>query len=349
MTLCPKSWILAFLVISISPLAASERSEKQKIEKKFDVVVWGQTQSLTDNLIRVARQIAAQGGDIDVYRKRFEEVGGHWEDTKKEFARRGVDWNKDTIYFGHIDWVAYETVDLKVRKIKRPIDHRVRFYVAANLKKDESPTSDKISERLYVFSEGQYSRFNPTIGEIDKLNAVVAQDGWRGLSFENVDAAFVHPVTRNAYFFSGSEYERFDFRTEQQREDKNGVTERGIIGKDDWTGVWHDLDAAVFHPKRDMLYFFKGDKYQRFSISEDKVVGDGRTIGIDGWKGVMTHLDAAVLSTDGKQIYFIKGDRCQIFSLKADKVIQTSSLKEVFTGLKGQVKAALVRPEIELD
>jgi len=45
------------------------------------------------------------------------------------------------------------------------------------------------------------------------------------------------------------------------------------------------VEAVLVHPKNNKAYFFKGDKYYRFSFDPDKVEGPF-TIGEDGWAGV---------------------------------------------------------------
>jgi hypothetical protein len=345
-----------FFAIAVGVSVAGEGNEKRKVEERFDVVVWGDTQSLTDNLSRVARQIAAQGGDLGVYIKRFEEVGGHWQKSKEVFAEKGIRWNEDTIYFGHVDWITKERVGLGALSFERPIDHMVRFYVAANRKKGDD---DKISERIYAFSGDRYFRANPVTNRVDKgieEAARIGETGWRGITLREIDAAVVHPRTQIAYFFKNNKYESFDFLKERSRADRNGrrkvATINGTDAGDGWDGVWHDLDAAVFHPKRGAIYFFKGEIYQKFSIEKNRVVkfDDGswsHKIGVDGWEGVEPNLDAAVLGTSGKTIYFFKNGHCQIFDINKDKVVNLCPNSEVFEGMPTDIDAVLVRPEIE--
>lgn len=76
--------------------------------------------------------------------------------------------------------------------------------------------------------------------------------------------------------------------------------------------------AATMHPNG-KAYFFRGDKYQRYDFTSDKVDKVGRT-GTDGWSGVWKGgVDAAVLHPNGKA-YFFRGDKYQRYDFKSEKV-----------------------------
>jgi hypothetical protein len=93
-------------------------------------------------------------------------------------------------------------------------------------------------------------------------------DGWKGVWTTGIDAVVSHP-NHKVYFFKGDRYQRFDFAREAAGQ--NPVDREGRIGIDGWKGVWSNIDAAVLHPVNGKIYFFKGDRYQRFDFTNTTV------------------------------------------------------------------------------
>jgi hypothetical protein len=80
----------------------------------------------------------------------------------------------------------------------------------------------------YFFRGDRYQRFDFQTDRVDKDNARIGVDGWKGLWTTGIDAAIVHPRNGKAYFFRGDRYQRFDFQTD--RVDKDNA----LIGVDGW-------------------------------------------------------------------------------------------------------------------
>jgi len=75
---------------------------------------------------------------VSVYEKRYKTLKLHCDDAKKKFKEAGVDWKKDTVYFGMIDWWAKSSFLGQ----KFTSDHKIQFYVAAKKKRNDGGSSD---------------------------------------------------------------------------------------------------------------------------------------------------------------------------------------------------------------
>ncbi|MCK6550603.1 hemopexin repeat-containing protein [Myxococcota bacterium] len=170
--------------------------------------------------------------------------------------------------------------------------------------------------KVYFFRGDRYQRYNFDLEQIDKDDARIGVDGWRGVWTTGIDAALNHPRNGKVYFFKGDRYQRFSF--DRERVDRDNAR----IGIDGWHGVWSNgIDAALIHPKNGKAYFFKDDRYQRFDFDTERVDKDDARIGIDGWRGVWSSgIDAALVHPRNHKAYFFKGDRYQRFDFDADRV-----------------------------
>jgi hypothetical protein len=119
--------------------------------------------------------------------------------------------------------------------------------------------------------------------------------------------------SRKAYFFTGSQYVRYDIAA-----DKADPGYPKPIASS-WPGVFdRDIDAAVVWPNR-KGYFFRGSEYVRYDVAADKAdPGHPKPIS-SGWHGVFDRdLDAAVLWPNGKA-YFFRGSEYLRYDVAADK------------------------------
>ena len=109
-----------------------------------------------------------------------------------------------------------------------------------------------------------------------------SSDGdFASLPFDRVDAAFRFLKDGKAYIFSGEEYASYDL---DRREMDPGSPAR--VGIDGWLGgPTGDFDAVFQHPTNGIVYFFKGVKYYRFIVSQDRFQSGSGRIGVDGWHG----------------------------------------------------------------
>lgn len=133
-------------IFSPTPAGASHESEKTKIYNKFEVVSFGPSERLTDNLWRIYKACAGNGtskDSLEVYKKRYKELKSHWDDAEKKFKENKVDTNSEPVYVGFIDWVQKSEVLPGAPQV--PTDHFIQFYVAAR-KQDKNKDDDPAVE-----------------------------------------------------------------------------------------------------------------------------------------------------------------------------------------------------------
>ncbi len=123
-----------------------------------------------------------------------------------------------------------------------------------------------------------------------------------------------------AYFFKGSQYDRYDVKTDKV----DAGYPKPIAGN--WPGFpaafAGGVDAYVLWPNG-KAYFFKGNQYIRYDMAEDKVdAGYPKPIA-GNWPGFagafLTGINAGVVWNNGKA-YFFKGSKYIRYDIKTDKV-----------------------------
>jgi len=126
---------------------------------------------------------------------------------------------------------------------------------------------------------------------------------------------------KQIYFFSGSEYWRYDWALGGVTLDRVDLTKypRSIAGPADpalrrwWPGLFSSGIDAAFCWRNGKVYLFSGDRYVRYDARLDAVdPGYPRSIG-DNWKGVRAagfdkDIDAALHWGNG-QVYWFKKDK----------------------------------------
>lgn len=124
-------------------------------------------------------------------------------------------------------------------------------------------------------------------------------------------------TAKRVYFFSGTQYVRFDSAT-------NSVPSgypRDIAPM--WGGLPAGIDTALYRGKG-RVYFFVGDQYYRYTVIRNAVdAGYPRPIA-GNWPGMSeagfaTGIDAAV-NWDGNKVYFFKGAQYVRYDMAVDKV-----------------------------
>jgi GH24 family phage-related lysozyme (muramidase) len=131
----------------------------------------------------------------------------------------------------------------------------------------------------------------------------------------------VSPGKEKAYFFTGSDYVRYDVAADAVDE---GYPQP-IAGA--WSGLFDDVDAAIEWPDGN-AYFFKGGQYAKYDMTADRVA-DEYPKDIDGnWPGVWTDgVDAAVLWPGGESVYFFKGDEYVKYDVASDAAAEGYPMK----------------------
>ncbi len=192
--------------------------------------------------------------------------------------------------------------------------------------------------KAYLFSEGQYIRYDLASRTTDKGYPLITSKIWNfpGGFNHDIDAA-INWGNGKAYFFKGDEYIRYDMST--------GKVDKGYPVK--ISKYWKipnyftsDLDAAMNYGNG-KAYFFKGNKYIRYDIATDKVdEGYPKYIG-RGWKGldgkvepykleftldkVMVHNDGDSGANQGDLFWKIKFNDKTISKRKADETVSMAS------------------------
>jgi Hemopexin len=124
------------------------------------------------------------------------------------------------------------------------------------------------------------------------------------------------------YFFKDSDYVRYDI-AEDKVDDGYPLSIGAFWPGMQGVGFGSGLDTAL-DGGNGKTYFFKGDRYVRYDLVQDKV-DDGYPLSIGQfWPGMQaagfgSNLDAAMNAGNGKA-YFFKGDRYVRYDLPADRV-----------------------------
>jgi hypothetical protein len=155
--------------------------------------------------------------------------------------------------------------------------------------------------------------------------------GWAGWPAEwgpgDVDAAFYYPGNEKFYLFKGSEYSRHS---------AGGAVDPGyprpIAGNwsqfpAEWAAT--GVDAAVWSPENNKVYFFKGDSYSRASWGENMDAGYPAAIA-DAWSGWPQSwgtgdVDAVTYYPGTRKFYFFKG--YEYFQHDRSDPVQSGQLK----------------------
>ena len=120
-----------------------------------------------------------------------------------------------------------------------------------------------------------------------------------------------------AYFFKGSQYQRYDLATDKV----DAGYPKPIQGN--WPGFPASFAAGIDAYAlwtNGKAYFFKGDGYIRYDLATDTVDAGYPKPVAGNWPGVFTsNINAAAVWTNGKA-YFFKGSQYQRYDLATDKV-----------------------------
>jgi hypothetical protein len=128
-----------------------------------------------------------------------------------------------------------------------------------------------------------------------------------------VDAA-INWGNGKTYFFSGSQYYRFDNRTDQV----DPGYPKAIA--DNWPGLTLDRVDACVNWDNGKAYFFRRNQYWRYDINNEAVDSGWPKLIKDNWRGLFdVGLDGAINWGNGK-VYFFKGNQYSRYDIKNEAV-----------------------------
>ncbi|RKZ91515.1 MAG: hypothetical protein DRR19_06990 [Candidatus Parabeggiatoa sp. nov. 1] len=124
-----------------------------------------------------------------------------------------------------------------------------------------SLTGEDLSRKLFFFKNNRYLRLDANTGDIDDGYPKLLSQGWPGVTFERIDAAFVWSNT--VYFFKGNKYIRCTLGAEKPVDSgyPQLISER-------WSGITFERIDAAIALDDGKTYFFKGDEYIRYDMVE---------------------------------------------------------------------------------
>ncbi len=138
------------------------------------------------------------------------------------------------------------------------------------------------AERAYFFKGDEYIRYNVGENRVPDGYPQKIQGNWHNWpsNFVDIDAAVMYDAER-AYFFKGDEYIRYNVGENRV---PDGYPQKIQGNWHNWPSHFVNIDAAVMY-NAESAYFFKGDEYIRYSVSENRVP-DGYPKKIQGdWHG----------------------------------------------------------------
>ena len=179
------------------------------------------------------------------------------------------------------------------------------------------------NQKIYFFNGSEYIRVDPNSGwDADPNYPKPIAGNWPGFpaNFSNgVDAALWSDTNQKIYFFKGSEYIRVD-PNNGWNVDPNYP--KPIAGN--WPGFpatfATGVDAAIWSPTNQKIYFFKGSEYIRVDPNNGWNVDPGYPKPVDGnWPGFpddfangdsfANGVQAALWSDTNQKMYFFKKNR----------------------------------------
>ncbi len=217
--------------------------------------------------------------------------------------------------------------------------------------------------KIYFFKDNQYYRYNIRTDITEKIG-VVGRDGWSGLCFsENekypnhysgFDAVTTNYKHGDIHFFHNDKvfnikYEKpktelltLSFQViESYWQNDGSKANIGSLGNSWYTGVPTSVDAVTWmtENKKDIYYFFKGDKYYTWSdgAKQSKVRFIKKR-----FDKIPNNIDAAVhvVNDEGDYIYFFKDDMFYKYDVKLNYRKKYSFIKSDFKGIPAPVDAA---------
>ena len=188
----------------------------------------------------------------------------------------------------------------------------------------------------YFFKGKEYHRFSFSKKKVDKIGTI-GKDGGKGVP-SNIDGTVMHQNGK-AYFFKGDNYYTYNFSR------KNVDNLNGIIGRDQWKGLFHQLDAVVFNDK-DKNNATRNEHYIRGNYGYYKSIEDNiiwgilhfenshkttkKRLGHEWYIGIPPNIDAGFLHPKNGRYYFFKGDMYHRYNPSTRKVDKSNNIKKGF-------------------
>lgn len=153
------------------------------------------------------------------------------------------------------------------------------------------------------------------------------KDYWPGLPFETIDAAFKAKHAGKIYFFSGTQYARYDIYSEKVdegypkpiRENWNGVPFSSVDSACQRNRVFIEMDKEVY----EKVLFFKEDEFLVYDLDSDKMAdGYPKKFKEERFRIPFDSIDAIFQRLDHPLFYIFKNDEFLIYDFETRKVVE---------------------------
>jgi glycerophosphoryl diester phosphodiesterase len=187
-------------------------------------------------------------------------------------------------------------------------------FTATNIVATVKQVDGRSDVRMATRSDFAFFRVAPDGNTFD---CKAIEENWTGWipNYTPIDAAVLWPDGKG-YFFKGNQYFIYE------ADDTVPLNYSRPVGSEwiGWPSDFFPIDAAIFWPPTGKAYFFKGDQYIRYNLSQyggSEGVDEGPTPIKNNWPGLSealgldasSGLDAAIYWPNGNA-YFFKGEQC---------------------------------------